>query len=744
MSSLLARISRSLIHHWKRTLAASLLVLVLLGVISAAAGGPSADNNKIPGAESQKAIDLFQAHGQKELAGAQADLVFSVKSGKLSDPANKAAIEATLAKVRKVKDVAKVPSPFVKGGSVSKDGTIAQTTVLYSVEATKLDKKDGEALTKAAKISGKDPAVSLNMRGQVVDLAAQESFPVGEVVGLLIAVVLLTLLFGSKAAMGATLLGAVLGVAFGQVLLAALAKPLGLPSFASQIALMLGLGAGIDYALLIVGRYREQLAAGDSKRDAAAKAAATSGASVVAAGLIVIVAILGLYATGIPLIGALGLGAAIGVLAVVLSALFVLPGMLGAWGEKLRPSKLEHVQPSPFFARWGEKITRRPWVAIGAGVVILLIFAAPLTQMRLGQPDDGNQSTNKTQRKAYDEQAKAFGKGSNGKFLFAVDIGNKNDPQLKPQLLKIETAIKNTPGVASTTPPAPSKDGAIAIIGATPTTAPQDQKTSDLLNTLRDDVLPKATSGTQLKVYVGGQTAGFEDFSDKVASRIPLFIALVIGLSVILLIAAFRSLWVPLVSAVFNLLSVGAAYGAVVAVFQQGFGASLIGVDSGVPIISFLPVMLFAILFGLSMDYNVFLLSRIHEAHMEGEKPRQAVIIGLSRIGKVILVAGLVMAAVFAFFATADDVIAKMFGVGLGVAILVDVLVVRLVVAPAVVLLLGDKAWWLPGWLDKILPNVSLEGHLVKNVDPAGEPLEGFDPQKSPPVTTQPGLAPGD
>ncbi|WP_084269493.1 MMPL family transporter [Patulibacter minatonensis] len=726
MSSLLARYSRSLIHHWKRTLGVAFLVLVLLGVASGVAGGPSADNNKIPGAESQKAIDLFQAHGQANLAGADADVVFQAKSGKLTDPKARADIEKTLAAVRKVDHVAKADSPFAKGGLVSKDGTIAQAKVQYDVEAIKLDKKDGTKLEDALK-TVKDPAVQISSRGQVVDLAAEESFPVGELAGVAIAMVLLTVLFGSKAAMGATLLGAVAGVIFGQVLIAALAKPLGLPSFASQIALMLGLGAGIDYALLIVGRYREQLAAGDSKRDAAAKAAATSGASVVAAGAIVIVAILGLYATGIPLIGAMGLGTALGVLAVVLAALFVLPGMLGAWGEKLRPRKIEHVQPSPFFARWGERITRRPWLSIGAGVVILLVFAAPLTQMRLGQPDDGNKGADKTQRIAYDAQAKAFGKGSNGTFLLAVDIGNKNDPALKDQLAKIASDVKKTPGVASASPAVTSPDGEIATIGAVPTTAPQDQKTSDLLSTLRDDVLPQATKGTELKVYVGGQTAGFEDFSDKVASRIPLFIALVIGLSVILLIAAFRSLWIPLVSAVFNLLSVGAAYGAVVAVFQQGFGSSLIGVENGVPIISFLPVMLFAILFGLSMDYNVFLLSRIQEAHHEGEKPRQAVIIGLSRIGKVILVAGLVMASVFLFFATADDVIAKMFGVGLGVAILVDVLIVRLVVAPAVVLLLGEKAWWLPKWLDRILPNVSLEGHLVKNEDPKGEPLQGFE-----------------
>jgi RND superfamily putative drug exporter len=271
--------------------------------------------------------------------------------------------------------------------------------------------------------------------------------------------------------------------------------------------------------------------------------------------------------------------------------------------------------------------------------------------------------------------------------------------------------------MAQVAPAAVSKDGEMATIFAIPKTAPQDQATSDLLANLRDNVIPKAVSGTPLKVYVGGNTAGFEDFSAKVASRLPIFIAVVIGLSVLLLVMAFRSLWVPLVSAVFNLLSVGAAYSVVTAVFQQGVGASLIGADSDVPIVSFVPVMLFAILFGLSMDYNVFLLSRIHEAYNEGDRPRASVIHGMSRIGKVILFAGLIMSSVFLAFVTQPDVIAKMFGLGLGLAILIDVTIVRLIVAPAVVTLLGDRAWWLPRWLDRILPNVSLEGHLVEGQD---------------------------
>jgi putative drug exporter of the RND superfamily len=720
MSELLARLARTLTHHWKRSLAGAIVVILLLGA-AAGAGGEAADDWTIPGTESQEAIDLFKAHSPA-FAGADSTLVFSVEDGGVADPQNRAAIEGALEEVRGLEGVQQVADPFAEGGAVSEDGRIAAVDVRYSLEPGELDKADGEALEAAAR-TAEEGGVDVSARGILIDLASEQEAPVGELVGVAIAIILLTLLFRSGAAMAATLVGALIGVMVGQILLAALAEPLSLPAFATVIAVMLGLGAGIDYALLIIGRYREQVAAGDSTRDASAKAAATSGASVVAAGLIVMVAIAGLLVIGIPMIGKLGIAAAIGIAAVVVSALTILPIMMGALARWLKPKKPAHVEPSKAFGRWGEIITARPWLSIAAGVLVLLIFAAPVTQMRLGQPDDGNQPTERTQRVAYDKLSAAFGPGSNGPFLLAVDIP-KDDPATADQLAALERAVAETPGMASVAPATPSEDGEMATIFAVPETAPQDERTSDLLAALREDVIPDATAGTPLEVYVGGNTAGFEDFSSKVASRLPLFIGVVIGLSVLLLIAAFRSLWIPLVSAVFNLLSVGAAYGVVVAVFQEGIGASLIGADSGVPIVSFIPVMLFAILFGLSMDYNVFLLSRIHEAYNEGDAPRASVIHGMARIGKVILFAGLIMSAVFLAFVSQPDVIGKMMGLGLGLAILIDVVIVRLVIAPAVVTLLGDRAWWLPGWLDRLLPNVSLEGHLVQGVDAKDEEPE--------------------
>jgi putative drug exporter of the RND superfamily len=726
MSEFLARIARTLTQHWKRSLAGAVLVIFLIG-FAAGAGSPAADDFEIPGTESQQALDLFRDHSPA-FAGADSTIVFSVEEGQIADPENRAAIEDALGKVGELRGVETVGDPFAEGAAVSEDGRIASVDVRYGLEPDEVEKEDGEALLEAAE-TAEEGGVEVSARGILVDLAAEQEAPVGELVGVAIALILLTVLFRSLAAMAATLIGALIGVAVGQMLLVALAEPLGLPSFASGIAMLLGLGAGIDYSLLIIGRFREQAAAGDSRRDASAKAAATSGASVVAAGLIVMVAIAGLLVIGIPFIGKLGLASAIAVGAVVVSALTILPIMIGALGRWISPKKPEHVLPSRRFERWGETVTARPWLSIAAGVIVLLIFAFPVTNLRLGQPDDGNQPEGKTQRVAYDLQSEAFGAGYNGPFLLAVDIP-KDAAENEDQLAELQSAVQDTPGMATVAPPQVSEDGEMATVFAIPETAPQDKATSDLLERLREDVIPEATAGTPLKVYVGGNTAGFEDFSDKVSSRLPLFIGVVIGLSVLLLIMAFRSLWIPLVSAVFNLLSIGAAYGVVTAVFQEGIGASLIGADSGVPVVSFIPVMMFAILFGLSMDYNVFLLSRIHEAYNEGDRPRASVIHGMARIGKVILFAALIMSAVFLAFVTTNDIISKMFGVGLGLAILIDVLIVRLVIAPAVVTLLGDKAWWLPGWLDRLLPNVSLEGHLVRGLDePGPEPEREREPE---------------
>ncbi len=710
MSALLSRIARTLSAHWVRGLIGLIVALAAIFAATVSQGGSTSDDFSIPGTESQKAQDLLEAKFPAK-AGAESTIVFTTDSGKLTDPQEKATIEQALADVAKLPHVGEgnVTNPLEPDSpALSKDGQTAYATVTYDTQSIDLDKADGQNLIDTAQQADRN-GVHVELRGEVVDLATQQVGGMGEVIGLAIAFVLLWLLYRSFSAMLVTLLGAVVGVMISQLIIFAVQRPLGLPEFTHTLATMLGLGAGIDYSLLIVSRFREQLVAGDNASEAAGRANATSGVSVVAAGVIVMVAIAALLTVGIPLVGKMGIGTAIAVACVVVSSITVLPIFLGAFKRWMYPKDPAHVARSEGFTKWGQRLTARPWVAVIAGGLLLAVIATPFIDMRLGQPDDGNQSPSTTQRQAYDELSAAFGPGFNGPLILA--IGSKDGGQLPPAQLKtLSGQLADVPGVAKVGAPVTNDAGDAAVLRVTPTTSPQDAATTDLVDRLRQDVLPSDTADTNLQVYVGGQTAGFEDFSQKVSSRLPLFILVVIGLSMILLMAVFRSILVPLASAVFNLLSIGAAYGVVVAVFQWGWGASLIGASSDVPIISFIPLMMFAILFGLSMDYNVFLLSRIREAYFEGDSPAESVVHGLSRIAKVILVAGLVMSSVFLAFIIGGDTITKMFGVGLGAAILIDVLVVRMVVSPALMTLLGDKAWWMPKWLDRIVPNVSLEG----------------------------------
>ena len=636
-------------------------MLVLLGA-AAGAGGETADDFEIPGTESQQALDLFRAHSPA-FAGADSTIVFTVPDGTINDPEAKRrdrgrAREGRGPPRRRVGR----PIPSAEDATVSEDGKLAQVDVRYTKEPGDLEKSDGQALIDAAETAEDGGSgVEAEERGMLIDLASEQSFPVGELVGIAIAFFLLTFLFRSFAAMGATLIGALIGVMAGQILLTALAAPLELPSFASVIAMMLGLGAGIDYSLLIIARYREQAAAGDCKRDAAAKAAGTSGASVVAAGVIVMVAIAGLLVIGIPFIGKLGLAAAIAVGAVVVSAITILPIMIGAFGRWLKPKKAAHVRPSRGFERWAERVTARPWIAIVGGV-------AAAARLRLPGPRHAARAARRRQPADVAHPARRLRPAERR-------VRRRLERPVPDRGRHPEGRVGQRRGAAA----APGRGRRLARHGVgRPRPGERGRRDGDHLRRAdhraagrRYERPARAASRERdpgrarrhpLKAYVGGNTASFEDFSDKVSARLPLFIGVVIGLSVLLLIAAFRSVWIPLASAVFNLLSIGAAYGVVVAVFQDGIGAGLIGADSGVPVVSFLPVMMFAILFGLSMDYNVFLLSRMHEAYNEGDGPRESVIHGMARIGKVVLFAGLIMASVFLAFTTQPDIIGKMFG----------------------------------------------------------------------------------
>ncbi len=712
-------------RHWKRSLAIVAVVLVALGIGSSVAGGSFVDDFKTPGTESQTAIDVLN-NRFPAAAGDTANVVFAVDSGTLRNAERKAAIERTIKEISAQPHVTAAPNPFATGsGQLSKDARIAYVPVQYDDTAAALGKAPGERLAEVSKV-GERAGLQVSRNGVIVDQAEQSTAPVGELIGVAVAIILLTLVFRSVAAMALTLISALIALAGGLLLLQFASAFATFPSFAPTLGIMLGLGAGIDYALLIVGRYREQLDSGDSVAHAARVANATAGTSVVAAGAIVVVAITGLLATGIPFVGQMGVGSAIIIAMVAVGAVTVLPTLMGAFARRLRPKRPEDVEPSRRFARWGRMITRRPLVAAIAGGLVLVLLAVPFASLRLGQPDDGNDAAGSTTRIAYDRLAEGFGPGFNGPLVLAATT--PADGSGKSALSRVQQAVANDPDVADVSPPRLSPGGDAAVLNVIPRTSPQDPGTTDLVKRLRDTVLPAATSDSQVNVYVGGATATLQDLADKISSRLPIFIAMVVGLSVLLLMAVFRSLWVPLVSAAFNLLSIAAAYGVVVLVFQNGVGSSLLGVDGSVPIVSFVPLFMFAILFGLSMDYNVFLQSRIREEYMRGAGPQDSVVRAMSRVGKIILAAGVIMTSVFLGFVSDPDVVVKTIGLGLASAILIDVLVVRMVVAPAVMTLLGDRAWTLPAWLDRVLPRISLEGDLRDDdrpAEPAGRDRQG-------------------
>ncbi len=734
MAQLLGRFAHSAAAHWKRSAAILAAVLVGLVGLANAAGGEFADEFTTPGTESQEAIDLLDERFPSQ-AGDTATIVVATEEGALNQPGRAEAIVDVAAEIATQPNVTAAVSPLdpEAAGQISEDGRIGFITVQYDQPANDIGVEADELLAEAV-APADEAGLEVSRRGQIVDVAAQQAAPVGELIGLAVAVIALTLVFGSAAAMGITLLSALLALAGGLMLLTFGSSFATFPSFAPTLGVMLGLGAGIDYALLMVGRYREQLAAGDSVPQAAAVANRTAGVSVIAAGAIVVVAIAGLLATGIPFVGQMGLGAAIVIATVAVGAVTVLPVLMGAAAKRLRPRKPEHTAPSPRFAAWAERLVARPWLAVGVSVLVMAILATPVLDLRLGQPDDGNDGEGETTRIAYDRLAEGFGPGFNGPLVLSVALPEDGESSLPA----ISDEVATTPGVAAVTEPQLNETGDAATLTVIPTTSPQDSATSDLVETLRAETLPAATAGTGVEVFVGGATATFDDLAGMIADSLPIFIALVVGLAVILLMAVFRSLWVPLISAAFNLLSIAAAYGVVVAVFQWSWAGSLFGVGpEGIPIVSFVPLFMFAILFGLSMDYNVFLQSRIREEYMRGATPDESVVKGLARVGKIILAAGAIMTAVFLGFVTDPDVVVKTIGFGLAMAILIDVLIVRMVLAPAVMALLGDRAWTLPAWLDRLLPNISLEG--VEQAEAADE-LELIDPDLGPEV--EPELTP--
>ncbi|WLW58107.1 MMPL family transporter [Streptomyces sp. YU58] len=705
-------------------------VLAAVGLGALKAPGASDEEFSMPGIESQKAFDLMEQRFPGVSAdGATARVVFVAPSGeKVTATENKKAVEDAVAELADGTQVASAVDPF-RAKAVSKDGTTAYATVTYKVAATDLtdaSRTQLEHVLDEARGSG----LSVDAGGSAMDEGGGAG-GMAEVIGVAIAAVVLLVTFGSLAAAGLPLLTALIGVGVSMATILALASALGLSTTTGTLAMMLGLAVGIDYALFVVSRYREERSRGRTPQEATAMAVGTAGSAVVFAGLTVVIALAGLAVVGIPMLTKMGLAAAGAVVVAVFIALTLVPAFLGFWPNAVlarRTRKRGRVEESVTDnggTRWARFVLRRPVPVLLLGVVGLGALATPMTSLQLGMPGDEAKSTSTTERRAYDALAEGFGPGFNGPLTVVVDAKGTDDAKAAAGTIAKE--IGGTEGVVSVSPSRFNEAGDTAVFSVVPSTAPTDEKTKDLVTTIRGE-RPGVESETGATFEVTGTTALNIDISDKVQAALVPYLIVVVGLAIVLLLVVFRSLLVPLKAALGFLLSVLAALGVVVLVFQQGHGAELLGVETSGPIMSMMPIFLVGIVFGLAMDYEVFLVSRMREAYVHGERPAQAITSGFRHSARVVVAAALIMIAVFAGFIGESDSMIKMIGFGLASAVLFDAFVVRMAIVPAVLALLGDKAWWLPRWLDRLLPNVDVEGEALTRrpeTDPA--PAETTD-----------------
>ncbi|MEU0073672.1 MMPL family transporter [Streptomyces sp. NPDC006332] len=704
-------------------------LLTLAGVGAASAPAAGTTSFSIPGTEAQKAFDLLE----QRFPGASADgatgrIVFKAPKGeKMTDADNKATVDKTVKELRDGSEVVSVTDPFTTH-AVSKDGTVAYTSVKYKLPGMELADSTTDALA-AAGDEARATGLTVDVGGDALQ-AAPETGATGEIVGLALAAVVLVITLGSLVAAGLPLLTAIIGVGIGVSTITALAKTLDLGDTTSTLALMIGLAVGIDYALFIVSRYRGELAEGRDREEAVGRAVGTSGSAVVFAGLTVVIALAGLTVVNVPMLTKMGLAAAGTVVVAVLIALTMIPALLGYAGRKIRPAggkrggtskKAEKAAKSSgapakpgIGTRWASFVIRRPAAVLLLGVVGLGAVAVPAAQLELGLPDDGSQPTSTTQRRAYDLLSEGFGPGFNGPLMIVVDAKNSDDP--KAAATAVTDGVKGLKDVVTVTPATFNKAGDTATITVIPGSKPSSVQTEDLVHAIRGTGAGiKADTGAD--VLVTGTTAMNIDFSQKLNDALVPYLGLVVGLAFLLLIVVFRSILVPLKAALGFLLSVLAALGAVVAVFQWGWLSGLIGVEQTGPIMSMMPIFMVGVVFGLAMDYEVFLVTRMREAYVHGESPSQAVVTGFKHSARVVAAAAVIMMAVFGGFISASESMIKMIGFGLAIAVFFDAFVVRMAIVPAVLALLGEKAWWLPKWLDRALPNVDVEGEGLRTLD---------------------------
>jgi RND superfamily putative drug exporter len=718
----MAKVARWCVRHRFIVLGAWLVVLVGLAVGSRALGSGYTSGFSLPGTESAKAQQLLNSSGALGQSGGDIAVVH-VKTGSLTDTANRLRVTQVLGDIAKVPGVSAVGSPYTTGGRgrLSPDGRTAIVGISFTKENQALTIDDVQPVVDAG-ATLRSPTVDVEFGGAGFQTLKGRPASGSTAIGLIAAAIVLLIAFGSLLSMAIPLVAAVFALGGAIEAIGLISHTTEVDSIAPTIAALIGLGVGVDYALFIVTRHRDGLRAGLAVEDSAVRAVSTAGRAVLFAGGTVAVSMLGLILLGISFLTGIGIAAAMMVAFAVLAAVTLLPALFGVFGlkvlsrrERRRPrgNPAVIVENAGFWARWAQFVQRRPVILSLVAVAVMLILTIPAFSLHLGSSDQGNDAASTTTRKAYDLVADGFGAGFNGPLVLAARSSTPADDRA---LTRLAATLTTTPGVASVAPLPRGPGSDVAVLQVVPTTAPQSDGTADLIARLRHTVIPGAEAGTTLHVYVGGQTAIFEDFGEVLGDNLPVFIGVVVLLGCVLLMVAFRSILIPLTAAAMNLLAAGASFGVVVAVFQWGWGSEALSLGKGGPIESFLPVMLLAILFGLSMDYQVFLVSRMHEEWVRSGDNRRAVRAGQAASGRVITAAAAIMVCVFLAFVLGGRRPIGEFGLGLATAILLDALILRTVLVPAAMQLFGQANWTIPGWLDRILPHLS--------VDVPEEPLE--------------------
>ncbi len=718
------KIARWTMAHRRVVVITWIVAAVGIFAVSNSVGKKTASNFTLPGTGSQQAVNLLKSRFPAQ-AGDADQIVFHARTGTLNTKADRATIGATLARIARLPHVTSVVSPYAAGAhTISHDGTIAFATVNFDKRADALPKAAVDRVITTAE-SARSATLQVELGGQAIEQAQATSLGFATIVGVGAAILILLVSFGSFSAMGLPIATALLGLGAGIGVITLASHVVAMPDFASELALMIGLGVGIDYALFIVTRFRENYRRnGGDVHEAVEAAMNTSGRAVVFAGATVVIALLGMFALGVSVLNGAAVAAAIGVVLVLVASLTLLPALLSFAGRRIgevrgRRSAQEAATDQPgFWMRWVRQVQRRPALTAIAATAVMLAFAAPALGLRLASSDAGNDPASHTTRQAYDLLAKGFGAGFNGPLQMAVALPNAHDAGTLTQLTG---AVRGTPGVASVAAPRLNATGTAAAIVAYPATSPQSAQTSSLVTRLRASVIPRVEQSTGARVYIGGATASQVDFSHVLSSKLPLFIGIVIAVAALLLVLVFRSLVIPVQAALMNLLSIGASLGVVQAVFERGWLSGLFGAQRG-PIDAFIPVLTFAIVFGLSMDYEVFLVSRVHEEWTARRDASAAVTEGLARTGRVITAAAAVMVAVFGSFAISGNRVLEMFGLAMASAVFLDAVVIRMLLLPAVLELLGRTTWALPRWLERRLPRVAIDA------EPTSKPLPALEP----------------